>query len=87
MKQFVFPAIFYKKEDKYVALFPDLNMATEGETMEDAYMFAKESLRVYCSYIEKYEIEIEEASKYEDVCKDNPKDIVMLIDCSIKPKE
>ncbi len=83
MKQFVFPAIFYKKEDKYVVLFPDLNMATEGETMEEAYMFAKESLKVYCSYIQKYELELEQASKYEEICEKNPKDIVMLIDCFV----
>ena len=41
MKQFLFPAIFYKEDDKYIVLFPDLNITTEAETAEEAFLFAK----------------------------------------------
>ena len=65
MKQFLFPAIFFKEEDRYTVLFPDLNITTDGETIEEAYLFAKDSLKVYCSYVEKFELEIDTPSKYE----------------------
>ena len=45
MKQFLFPAIFYKEDDKYIVLFPDLNITTEAETAEEAFLFAKDSLK------------------------------------------
>lgn len=83
MKQFLFPAIFVKEEDKYIVLFPDLNITTDGETIEEAYLFAKDSLKVYCSYAEKYEIEMDMPSKYETIQEKNPKDLVMLVDCFV----
>ena len=42
MKQFLFPAVFFKDEDIFTVLFPDLNITTEGETVEEAYLFAKD---------------------------------------------
>ena len=40
MKQYLFPAVFTKTENEYIALFPDLNITTEGETIEEAFLFA-----------------------------------------------
>lgn len=83
MKQYLFSAIFYKEDDKFIVLFPDLGITIDGDTIEDAYLFAKESLRVYCSYAEKFDIEIEMPSRFEDVLKKNPRDLVMLVDCLV----
>ncbi len=83
MKQFLFPAIFYKEEDKYTVLFPDLNITTDGETVEEAYLFAKDSLKVYCTYVEKFELEIDTPSRFEEVLQKNPKQLVLLVDCFV----
>lgn len=83
MKQYLFSAIFYKEDDKFIVLFPDLGITIDGDTIEDAYLFAKESLRVYCTYAEKFDIEIEMPSRFEDVLKKNPRDLVMLVDCLV----
>ena len=85
MKQFLFPAIFFKEEDKYVVLFPDLNITTDGETLEEAYLFAKDSLKVYCTYVVKFDLDLDMPTKFEEVKEHNPKDIVMLVDCFVMP--
>ncbi len=87
MKQFLFPAVFLKEEDKYVVLFPDLNITTDGDTIEEAYLFAKDSLKVYCTYVVKFDLDIDTPSKFEKVCKDNPQNLVMLVDCFIMPNK
>ena len=85
MKQFLFPAIFVKEEDKYVVLFPDLNITTDGDTLEEAYLFAKDSLKVYCSYVVKFDLDLDTPTKFEKVRNANSKDIVMLVDCFVMP--
>ena len=85
MKQFLFPAVFFKEDDRYIVLFPDLNITAEGDTVEEAFLFAKDSLKVYCSYVEKYELEIDLPSTYENISAKNPKNLVMMIDCFVMP--
>ncbi len=85
MKQFLFPAIFYKEDDKYIVLFPDLNITTEAETAEEAFLFAKDSLKVYCSYSEKFDLELESPSAFEKIHSQNPNNLCMLVDCFVMP--
>ena len=85
MKQFLCPAIFFKEDDKYVVLFPDLNITTEGDTVEEAFLFAKDSLKVYCSYVEKFDLDIETPTTYDKVCQKNPNNLVMMVDCFVMP--
>ena len=84
MNQYLFPAVFYKEDDKFIALFPDLGITIDGDTIEDAYLFAKESLKVYCTYAEKFEIEMDYPSTFEKVLKSNPHDVIMLVDCVVQ---
>lgn len=44
----MYPACFYKEEDGYSVIFPDLNwLATQGDTIEDAMEMAVECLAGY----------------------------------------
>ena len=85
MKQYLFPAVFIKAEDEYVAVFPDLNITTEGDTIEEAYLFAKDYLRVYCSYTLKFDVELDRPSKFEQVQAKYINDVVMLVDVILDP--
>lgn len=85
MKQYLFPAVFIKAEDEYVAVFPDLNITTEGDTIEEAYLFAKDYLRVYCSYTLKFDVELDRPSKFETVQAKYINDVVMLVDVILDP--
>ncbi|MBR7091324.1 MAG: type II toxin-antitoxin system HicB family antitoxin [Clostridia bacterium] len=85
MQQYVFPAILYKDPESkgYTVVFHDINLCTEGETVEDAFLRAKEFLEVYCRCAMEYNGEVEIATKYEDVETDK-KNIVLLVDAEIE---
>lgn len=81
MQQFVFPAVLYKDAEGrgYTIILEDVNICTEGTSVEDAFIRAKEFLEVYCRCALEYNGEIEDATKFENVesGKDN---IVLLVD-------
>ncbi len=81
MKQFVFPAVLYKDTENrgYTILLNDVNICTEGSSVEDAFLRAKEMLEIYCRCAIEYNGEIEEATKYENV-EAEKSNIVLLVD-------
>ena len=87
IQQFLYPAVFVKGEEEVVASFPDLGITTDGSSVEEAFLFAKDYLRVYCTYALKYEMELSRPSFFEDTLAKNTKDAVMLIDAIIFPED
>ena len=90
MKSFVYPAIFIKDDDEEVVrvLFPDLELTTDGSFIEEAYLFAKEMLEAYFTYIEKYDLDFNQPTDFDIVKKSCEEgDIVMLVDAEIEGKE
>ncbi len=90
MKSFVYPAIFIKDDDEDVVrvLFPDLELTTDGSFIEEAYLFAKEMLKAYFTYIEKYDLDFNQPTDFDIVKKSCEEgDIVMLVDAEIEGKE
>lgn len=85
--QFIYPAVFVKGTNEVIATFPDLGIVTDGTTMEEAFLFAKDYLRVYCSYALKFDININKPSFFEDVANRNKNDSTMLIDTILFPKD
>ena len=88
MQQFVFPAILYKDLENrgYTIVFHDLNICTEGVTVEDAFLRAKDFLQVYCKCAIEYNGEVEQATKYADV-ETEPQNIVLLVDAEINDEK
>ena len=88
MQQFVFPAILYRDLENrgYTIVFHDLNICTEGVTVEDAFLRAKDFLQVYCKCAIEYNGEVEQATKYADV-ETEPQNIVLLVDAEIKDEK
>lgn len=85
--QFVYPAIFVKMENQVCVSFPDLGIVTDGESYEEAFLFAKDSLRVYCEYILNCDLEISEPSFFETIDEKNFLDKIMLIDAVVFPQK
>ncbi len=81
MEQFVFPAVLYKDAENrgYTIILNDVNICTEGTSVEDAFLRAKEFLEVYCRCAMEYNGEIEPATKFEDVDA-GKNNIVLLVD-------
>ncbi len=88
MKQFLYPAIFFKLEDEYRVIFPDLDISTDGRTYEEAYMFAKDLLRVYFIYVLKHDLDFNLPSSYEDLqATSSAGETITMIDAIIGPKD
>lgn len=64
----MYPACFYKEEDGYSVIFPDLNwLATQGDTLEEAMEMAVECLAGYLHSCQMDEEPIPEPSKMFDI--------------------
>ena len=89
MSQFVYPAVLYyfEEENVYTAAFPDMNVYCEGDTVEDAFLKAKNFLQAYCLCSLKIGNEIDAPTPYLDVVKKYPDNIVLLVDCEVKQNE
>lgn len=83
LHHYIYPAIFYKCEDEIKVLIPDLNITTEGNSFEEAYLFAKDYLRAYCTYAHKFDMEITFPSKFDEIFLKNEKRNIMLLDAII----
>ncbi len=85
MQRFVFPAVLYSdKEGKgYTIIFHDLNICTEGTSVEEAFLRAKDYLDVYCRCALEYNGEVDSATRYVDVVTDRG-NIVLLVDSVIE---
>lgn len=90
MKDLVYPAVLYKDDEKgsntgwYTISIQDLGIVTEGETIVDAYIKAKEYLCAMVDCAIKFDCEIEAPSDFEEIYKKNNKgkvkNIVLLVD-------
>lgn len=64
----MYPACFYKEEDGYSVIFPDLNyLATQGDSLEDAMEMAVECLAGYLHTCQKDGDAIPSPSNMSDV--------------------
>ncbi len=84
MQQFVFPAVFIQEEDNsYTAMIPDLGLVTDGKSIEEAFLFIKDYLRVFCNYALKLKEDILIPTKFEKIAQNNKNNSVMLVDAII----
>lgn len=83
MVQYVFPAVFYNEGDSVTAVIPDLNIFTDGTSIEEAYLFIKDYLRVYCTYAKKYDIEVDSPSTIEAIQEKYAPALVMIVDAVV----
>ena len=90
MKSFVYPAVFIKdKEDGvYRVLFPDLELTTDGAFVEEAFLYAKEALKSYFVYVEKYDLDFNYPSDFDSIKNSSRQnELIMLIDADVSNKD
>ncbi|MDR0426961.1 MAG: type II toxin-antitoxin system HicB family antitoxin [Clostridiales bacterium] len=72
----IYPAVFEKEDGGYVVFFPDLDgCVTEGDTIEDAYRYAKEVLALHLDGLENTPA----PSRIEGLIQ-NENNLVMLVE-------
>lgn len=50
LKLYLYPVVIIEdnfEEDSFVAMIPDLGISTDGQNIEEAYLYAKDYLRVF----------------------------------------
>lgn len=86
MEDLVYPAVLFKDDEKgtntgwYTIHVVDLGIVTEGETIEAAFIKAKEYLCAMVDCAIKFDCELEKPTKFEEVAKKYKKNIVLLVD-------
>ncbi len=80
--RYLFPAIFYPPEQDgldYCVVFPDLDVATQGENIQQAFDMAKELLELTLYGLEEDEEQIPAASNPSDILLDYQNAFISLI--------
>ena len=85
--QFVYPAVFAKGNEEIVVNFPDLGITTEGNSFEEAFLFAKDFLRVYCSYALRFNLDITKPSFFTEIKDQFKNENTMLVDTILFPRD
>ncbi len=86
MEKFVYPMVLFTNSDGqgYTVLYPDLDIVTSGDTVEEAYLRAKDYLQSFLEIATKFESTLSDASTYEEARGLNPKRIVLLSDANLE---
>ncbi len=80
--RYVYPAIISSPEQEgweYCIIFPDIDVATQGETLQEALDMAKELLDLTIYSLEMDREQIPEASSPEDIKIDKPGSFMTLV--------
>ena len=82
MNELVYPAVLYKDKESeaFTIAIHDLNIITEGKTVEDAFINAREHLTAMFECAIKFDCEIEAPSPFLKVWRENKENIVILVD-------
>ena len=88
MKKYVYPAVVYYDEEAqvYVICVEDLGVIVEGDTVEEAHKLAGKFMDIYLKTAIKEELEIPEATPFDDVVKNHPKEMAVLVESTLDNK-
>ncbi|MBO4570208.1 MAG: hypothetical protein J5689_03245 [Clostridia bacterium] len=82
MKQFIYPALYYADDENETStlLIDDLDIISSSDTVENAYLSAKDHLQNFVDWSIKYGGVINPATSFKETCALNPKRDVLLVD-------
>lgn len=76
---YIYPAVFYKDESGYSVVFYDIELATMGETLEDALIMAEEALTGRIWLLLKDGETLPKPTAIEDIEKPKEAEFITLI--------
>lgn len=76
----VFPVIFTKLEDGYMAYVPDMKLNTQGDDLAEAIEMARDAIGVMGIDMEDENKSIPIPSEFSTIMKENDSDIVNFVD-------
>jgi len=86
MPKFTYPVVFIFNEatQQHNGYLPDLNIRGVGDSPEDVYAGLEDTLKNYMKISGKYNLEIPEPSKFDDIVNKWPGYKVSLISADVK---
>ena len=76
---YIYPAIFYKDENGYSVVFYDIELATMGDTLEEALIMAEEALTGRISLLLKDGAALPNPTAIEDIEKPEDAEFITLV--------
>ena len=88
MKKYVYPAVVYYDEEAhvYVISIEDLGVIVEGDTVEEAHRRAGKFMDTYLQTALREELDVPEATPFDDMVSAHPKEMVVLVESTINNK-
>ena len=85
MTSYIYPAVltFDTESCMFIISFYDLDLFTEGATVEEAYLNAKSYLENYIACALKFDVDINPPSTFENTEKEFKNDKVIMVEAQI----
>lgn len=85
MKKIVYPAVLFHDDENniYVMSIDDLYIVGEGDSVEEVHEDVQDALNRYIEGSLRYDLDLVEPTKFEDIRKKYPNKLVMLVECNI----
>ncbi|MGN1259337.1 MAG: type II toxin-antitoxin system HicB family antitoxin [Christensenellales bacterium] len=88
MKTYVYPAVIYENKDgTYYASIIDLNLLAVGDTEQDAFIQARNSLKSYFELSARFDTEVPEPSDFKLIKSKYPKQTVVMLDVLVNESD
>ena len=80
---YIYPAVVYKEneDEPYVMVLPDVNIVSEGDTIEDALKDAREQLRIYLQCVKSFNANLAKATDFMKFREKYKNEILLLVEC------
>ena len=85
MRKIVYPAVLFHDDENniYVMSIDDLYIVGEGDTVEEVHENVQDALYRYVEGTLRYDLDLVEPTRFDDIRKKYPNKLVMLVECSV----
>lgn len=89
MERFIYSAIYYADNENNTStlLLPDVDVIASSDTVENAFISAKEHLLTYIEWSIKFGGQIMPATSFKDTTVLNPRKNILLVDAQTDAKK
>ena len=80
---YIYPAVVYKEneDEPFVMVLPDVNIVSEGDTIEDALREAREQLKIYLECVKTFDTYLAKPTDFMKFREKYKNEILLLVEC------
>ena len=86
---YIYPAVVYKEneDEPFVMVLPDVNIVSEGDTIEDALKDARNQLKVYLTCVKSFNANLAKATDFMEFREKYKNQILLLVECEFDAED